>query len=179
MLIIKEHGLQANSKRDFNTSHVNVNLTAMHLMKKRHIDFNTSHVNVNRILAITLTSLLINFNTSHVNVNHFGTCILSLIVEYFNTSHVNVNHNSIYSNYYFNYISIHLMLMLICRNDCEWYYRSGISIHLMLMLIKFFVLFLVQHQNFNTSHVNVNRITSHLLQDIGEISIHLMLMLIQ
>ena len=53
-----------------------------------------------------------------------------------------------------------------------------ISIHLMLMLIVFDVPYIVLQRNFNTSHVNVNRLMYSFTTIGASISIHLMLMLI-
>ena len=55
-------------------------------------------------------------------------------------------------------ISIHLMLMLIKNRIMTCYLNCIISIHLMLMLIDFDSFWGGGCSNFNTSHVNVNRI---------------------
>ena len=91
-------------------------LMLIYQLKKQPLrkkDFNTSHVNVNLFITSTLTASVRDFNTSHVNVNqlHILSCLcmyrisihlmLMLIVRRtgrnlqvpidFNTSHVNVN----------------------------------------------------------------------------------------
>ena len=100
--------------------------------------------------------------------------------SYFNTSHVNVNlinlfdispNNSISIHLMLMLIlnvplfqppvlliSIHLMLMLIKNRIMTCYLNCIISIHLMLMLIDFDSFWGGGCSNFNTSHVNVNRI---------------------
>ena len=56
-------------KKDFNTSHVNVNLFITSTLTASVRDFNTSHVNVNRLMPGRVDLPHLNFNTSHVNVN--------------------------------------------------------------------------------------------------------------
>ena len=74
-------------------------------------------------------------------------------------------------------ISIHLMLMLI-RKAFVFGIRQGISIHLMLMLIEIEDEEITLDEDFNTSHVNVNRGNCRGKRTCVLISIHLMLMLI-
>ena len=71
------------------------------------------------------------------------------------------------------------MLMLIPRLYAMNHKPTNISIHLMLMLISLLLSSLSLFLHFNTSHVNVNRITDIENPIAIYISIHLMLMLIQ
>ena len=77
------------------------------------------------------------FNTSHVNVNQVNATTHMLIIRYFNTSHVNVNPATAGLCSSAIAISIHLMLMLILRDNL--YNAYG-------------------YPYFNTSHVNVNQV---------------------
>ena len=119
--------------------------------------FNTSHVNVNPFRGKHSVLNILDFNTSHVNVNRNEFTANSVRRGHFNTSHVNVNLHRIFLHMFDLLISIHLMLMLICKvigNSCifPWY--------------------------FNTSHVNVNPFCFIRIHYVFNISIHLMLMLI-
>ena len=100
-----------------------------------HKNFNTSHVNVNLRHFLILPVIRLNFNTSHVNVNLYTSGESSLQVHYFNTSHVNVNLGSQFVIFHVCFISIHLMLMLIYPFHSSGIKLPSISIHLMLMLI--------------------------------------------
>ena len=70
MLIVKsEMGSYRNE--NFNTSHVNVNLSSAKQFHSGSMNFNTSHVNVNQLCADNASDAYFHFNTSHVNVNLF------------------------------------------------------------------------------------------------------------
>ena len=70
------------------------------------------------------------------------------------------------------------MLMLIVLSQPRLIHRWGISIHLMLILIVLRRQSYCTIYNFNTSHVNVNRVQATIKYISFHISIHLMLMLI-
>ena len=143
------------------------------------IDFNTSHVNVN--LYANLCTYQYTRISIHLMLMLILSCVrvLALTSADFNTSHVNVNQIVWISLGTIVHISIHLMLMLIKFTKVKLIIVIHISIHLMLMLIiKIFIHELMCRIHFNTSHVNVNLLSSNLLDGIIYISIHLMLMLI-
>ena len=100
-------------RKNFNTSHVSINLLRQHkrenlfyisihlmflLISKRgtpvrHLHyFNTSHVSINRRSLIRPVSHISDFNTSHVSINRFP--VLGPVGNdlHFNTSHVSINH---------------------------------------------------------------------------------------
>ena len=141
------------------------------------------------MISIHLMLMLISKPTNYIVIYKFisihlmlmliiPSASLSYIRPNFNTSHVNVNRKP--SNYIVIYklISIHLMLMLICMPETFYIYLGTISIHLMLMLIHTNLKVHNNHIDFNTSHVNVNRVTEEVHNGYFKISIHLMLMLI-
>ena len=69
-------------------------LMLIYQLKKQPLrkkDFNTSHVNVNLFITSTLTASVRDFNTSHVNVNQKSHKLNYECTGDFNTSHVNVN----------------------------------------------------------------------------------------
>ena len=119
-----------------------------------------------------------NFNTSHVSVNRNQMKGVVTWWKNFNTSHVSVNRYWPYGNCNNNYISIHLMLVLInfpaTPSSINAYFNTShvsvnqksifpiaflpfISIHLMLVLIIFTHIKQHLYENFNTSHVSVNQ----------------------
>ena len=120
--------------QNFNTSHVSVNLANGFLKSLSASDFNTSHVSVNQLTELTLLNQNRYFNTSHVSVNLVLLHHQRNHYLHFNTSHVSVNPASWYLDEYCKPISIHLMLVLICKK----------------------YVFLNNINHFNTSHVSVN-----------------------
>ena len=89
-MLIKNKSVGLNPHSHFNTSHVNVNLTALRLSTLA-LNFNTSHVNVNQ--AKDRFTLLISSISIHLMLmlilltRKWGECF----ILHFNTSHVNVN----------------------------------------------------------------------------------------
>ena len=91
LMLIYQLKKQPLRKKDFNTSHVNVNLFITSTLTASVRDFNTSHVNVNPHCCCTNYHQVRYFNTSHVNVNQWRPRYV-IWENDFNTSHVNVNH---------------------------------------------------------------------------------------
>ena len=100
-------------------------------------------------------------------------------MPYFNTSHVSINHEAQPSAVGRFGISIHLMFLLITSAPDSPSAQNRISIHLMFLLIfpkirKPLIFF----DNFNTSHVSINRADAGTDCSSYDISIHLMFLLI-
>ena len=100
-------------------------------------------------------------------------------MPYFNTSHVSINHEAQPSAVGRFGISIHLMFLLITSAPDSPSAQNRISIHLMFLLIfpkirKPLIFF----DNFNTSHVSINRGGPGSIAAGNRISIHLMFLLI-
>ena len=75
--------------------------------------FNTSHVTINLLRYLYKTVLIRCFNTSHVTINLAGACVGILGRFCFNTSHVTINRGSGAYSGSLEFVSIHLMLLLI------------------------------------------------------------------
>ena len=96
------------------------------------------------------------FNTSHVSINRSRVRNWLLPGSHFNTSHVSINLIQVINFCIAQWISIHLMFLLIISGECEeaerWYFNtSHVSINQVLFCTG-------KHGNphFNTSHVSIN-----------------------
>ena len=119
------------------------------------------------------------FNTSHVSINRLDGITFRFTRNYFNTSHVSINLLSTTWSKHQKRISIHLMFLLIEKDDLFCDKRQPISIHLMFLLIKNPVQrILSAPKHFNTSHVSINRYCYCCYYCCLWISIHLMFLLI-
>ena len=98
--------------RNFNTSHVSINLMVWATCSSLLTDFNTSHVSINLALSSRRRQIRPYFNTSHVSINLWKYARYFWCRRNFNTSHVSINHK--YANRVESgEISIHLMFLLI------------------------------------------------------------------
>ena len=165
--------------KNFNTSHVSINLTNTNIKEFGQINFNTSHVSINRSSVLLITPVRKHFNTSHVSINlicRLCTCLsysisihlMFLLISFVGRLSSSVTLISIHLMFLLIYsrrqskqlltsISIHLMFLLIGRRGglCR---PQNISIHLMFLLIKIRKCCVCATLlYFNTSHVSINQ----------------------
>ena len=134
-LLIEYLEAQGDPQKNFNTSHVSINLFRAGCPCTTNFNFNTSHVSINQFQAWTDGMF------GHISIHLMFLLIL-------NGDPIAIC---------FSKISIHLMFLLIIFQRIPFRIYSVISIHLMFLLILFTVTQTLFICYFNTSHVSINR----------------------